>query len=461
MHAYRRILCCLAVYTLCIPTARSQELEIPISPSPVGSGARAAGMADAFVAIADDATAASWNPAGLVQLEQPEISIVGAYNALRENFHSSPQNPEFPSTHRDQSLTLNHVSFVYPLPFTLATRNIAISLSYQQKYDLSRNFQIDFIQQFPSGNGIDTTEQNIGFDQSGSLGTITPALAIELSRRLSIGVAVNVWRDSIVENEFEQTTRRTVVRTVSGGRPLTFERDTTERYKNVEGTNVVVGLLWNFRPRWNFGLRYDSGFTASTDYTRIVVDADAGTSVVPESRKISFPDTISAGISFRPNDRLTLSLDASYTDWNDFRVKEENGILFSLIDGSRSTDEGGITDFEATITFRFGFEYLFIPEHPREALPRLWSVRGGIFFDQEPASGRSTFDPDVPGSGNPDAFYGFAAGFGLQAFQRVNIDFAYQFRYGNDVNSDFIRGVPGFSEDVFQHRLLASTVIYF
>ena len=37
----------------------AQELELPISPTPVGSGARAAGMADAFVAIADDATAAS------------------------------------------------------------------------------------------------------------------------------------------------------------------------------------------------------------------------------------------------------------------------------------------------------------------------------------------------------------------------------------------------------------------
>src|SRR5262245_6015945 len=42
----------------------------------VGSGARAAGMADAFVAVSDDGTAASWNPAGLAQLRQPEFSLV-------------------------------------------------------------------------------------------------------------------------------------------------------------------------------------------------------------------------------------------------------------------------------------------------------------------------------------------------------------------------------------------------
>ena len=33
-------------------------------------------MSSAFIALADDATAASWNPAGLIQLEKPELSVV-------------------------------------------------------------------------------------------------------------------------------------------------------------------------------------------------------------------------------------------------------------------------------------------------------------------------------------------------------------------------------------------------
>src|SRR4029434_9968397 len=55
------------------------SLNFATSPSPVGSGARAAGKAFAFIAVADDATAASHNPGGLVQLERPEVSIVGSY----------------------------------------------------------------------------------------------------------------------------------------------------------------------------------------------------------------------------------------------------------------------------------------------------------------------------------------------------------------------------------------------
>ena len=58
-----------------MPLAGAQ-LEINSAPSPVGSGARALGMGGAFIAIADDATAASWNPGGLTQLERPELSLV-------------------------------------------------------------------------------------------------------------------------------------------------------------------------------------------------------------------------------------------------------------------------------------------------------------------------------------------------------------------------------------------------
>ncbi len=42
-------------------------------------GARSLGLAGAFVALADDATAAWANPAGLVQITRPEVSVEGRY----------------------------------------------------------------------------------------------------------------------------------------------------------------------------------------------------------------------------------------------------------------------------------------------------------------------------------------------------------------------------------------------
>src|SRR5688572_13884503 len=42
----------------------------------LGAGARAAAMGDAFCAVSNDVTAAYWNPAGLSQIETPELAVM-------------------------------------------------------------------------------------------------------------------------------------------------------------------------------------------------------------------------------------------------------------------------------------------------------------------------------------------------------------------------------------------------
>ena len=142
-------------------------------------------------------------------------------------------------------------------------------------------------------------------------------------------------------------------------------------------------------------------------------------------------------------------------------MERASGDRFSLIDGVDIDDPDTAADFDATYALRLGAEYVLIPQTTGTELNRLWSLRGGLFFDQEPASGRSIASGDLRGDGEADNFYGFSAGVGLLAFQRFNFDVAYQLRYGNNVNSDFIGGVRDFDEDFLQHRLLLSTVVYF
>jgi hypothetical protein len=54
-----------------------------------GAGARASGMGGAFVAIADDATAGYWNPAGLSQMELNEYQAALEYAFLPNNLSTS------------------------------------------------------------------------------------------------------------------------------------------------------------------------------------------------------------------------------------------------------------------------------------------------------------------------------------------------------------------------------------
>ncbi len=58
-------------------TAAGQESVLALEFSFSNPGARSLGLAGAFVALADDATAAFANPAGLIQLARPEVSIEG------------------------------------------------------------------------------------------------------------------------------------------------------------------------------------------------------------------------------------------------------------------------------------------------------------------------------------------------------------------------------------------------
>src|SRR5262245_27102203 len=93
----------------------------------VGSGARALGMAGAFLARADDATAATWNPAGLSYLRLPEVSAVGVRNTFeatlnegdvqRERDHLSSTAPDF-------------LALTYPVSFGNASG--AVQLSFQR-----------------------------------------------------------------------------------------------------------------------------------------------------------------------------------------------------------------------------------------------------------------------------------------------------------------------------------------
>ena len=96
------------------------------SPNPVGSGARAMGQGNAFIAIADDATSASWNPGGLSQLERPEFSFAYEYFSRDERINSDDQ-PQAKTRSVLNLNDLNYASFVVPYFYN---RNMVFSLNY-------------------------------------------------------------------------------------------------------------------------------------------------------------------------------------------------------------------------------------------------------------------------------------------------------------------------------------------
>ena len=288
-------------------------MEFSSSLNPVGSGARATGMGGAFIAVADDATAASWNPAGLVQLEKPEFSVVLS-GSSREQSYISETHPELNTANRMSTEGLNFASLVYPFlfcdPGKTSCRNAVFSLSFQRLYDTDKTVRT--VYNYPPPVPGDNLPLNIDFEQTGYLHALSPALALQVTPSLYAGAAMNIWNSALDKNGWEQTTRIFGSGTFGGG---PFSYDATESKKvEFEGFNMNFGFLWNVTSSFTVGGVYKTPFEASLKTTTQTTDNLAGTSTsLMKDQKLRMPQSYGIGSQYKFSQNMLIALDAYRT----------------------------------------------------------------------------------------------------------------------------------------------------
>jgi len=410
------------------------SFEIGSSPNPVGSGARATGMGGAFIAVADDATAASWNPAGLVQLERPEISAVGGFAHRGESINSAT-HPELDGDNGTSAFDLNYLSAAYP--FTIMDRNVAVSVNYQRLYDFNKDFSGRFNDAnstvFPPTSILIETTQN--FRQRGGLSAVSPAFAFQITPKLSLGATVNFWVDPFKDNGW--TAENSADSAVTFIAPPAI----TSSYRNVDknefsGANYNVGILYSPTASLTLGAVYKSGFTAGVKRTRDTFNTAATPVNVHQTDylRLTMPQSYGIGAAYRFSDNLTCALDVYRTEWSEF-IQDE--------DGTRTRPnilkDAATSKMDATVQVRAGGEYLFVRD--KYVIP----VRAGAFYDPEPSEN------------SPNTFYGFSAGSGV-TFNAVALDFSYTFRTGKTGEA---LGANLADSHITQHSVLVSAIVYF
>ena len=439
------LLICLALSLLAAPSQNAaagtlfQQVGIASSPNPVGSGARALGMGGAFIGIADDATAASWNPAGLIQLEKAEVTVVGEYVNRREEFSSS-RRPEINNTGEIDATNLNYLAATLPFHFF---RNMVVSVNYQRLYDFKREFnhQLNFAEA-----GLDLI-QNKQFTQDGSVGALGLAGAIEITPTFSLGATFNIWTDQLFWcNSWDETFTEKSTGTV-GGVPVFLDTYIKDEYSQFRGLNANIGLLWNVVPSLTVGVVFKTPFTASVQHNfefrqtqtlgAPVNTVTTNQQTITEGVDLDMPLSYGIGLAWRFSDELTIDADVYRTHWSDYILEDSRGNKFSPITGLPRNQ----SDVDDTTQIRIGAEYLFIFPNRQLVMP----LRAGVFYDPE------------PGQGGTKDFYGIALGSGL-AYKRLIFDVAYNFRWGNDVDTGNL--ITTSKANVRQHSFLASLIIH-
>ena len=477
----RRILYSLLFLALAISTGyaqTTQEAHVSGSPNPVGSGARALGMGGAFIGVADDATAASWNPGGLIQLETPEASIVLSAEKLIED-GTFTMNPGASGRHDISLYDVNYMSLAYP--FTWRNMNMIISLNYQTLYDFGKEREYNYIyndikklttnynDEISAYEEEISAPRNIVLETTGYLKTISPAFALQITPTLSVGFTFNYFTPSLGckwETEYNDYYSGTMTETAervseySISRSI-YSRDEFEFESSANPLDIFkgeasynIGFLWSVNQHITLGGVYKAPFTAEINYregygyewevVNIADPNDASYSSAPysimtsEKQEMEMPASYGIGLAYRFSDIFSMDLDVYRTDWQDFLLRQADGREISLITGEDISE----TDTGPTYQVRIGAEYLFIIKN-KYIVP----LRGGIFYDPEPTED------------DPEAFYGISIGSGITVGNFV-FDAAYQYRWGNGVRKVGLQNEEVF-QDVKQHTVYASFIYHF
>ncbi len=265
----------LVLSALFIGSLGAQDLNF------TGNGARAAGMGNAFTGVADDATAMSWNSAGLTQLYSMEASAVTRFGFGTIKFDGLDDAPDIDLKSRFQ---INFLSFA--MPFKIGSMTIVGGIAYRTLFD----FNNEIIYKYDSGNHTEKSE--------GAVGALTPAVGIKINDMISVGAALNIYTGSSKYSE-------------------TYENDPSRDYDGTEesysGTGIDIGIL--VKPTDKFSIGGNINLPNKLKY-----ETD------DHKDELSIPLFYSVGLGYRATDNLLIAVDYQSHDWSksdDFKDASE------------------------------------------------------------------------------------------------------------------------------------------
>jgi hypothetical protein len=431
-----------------------QNLVLRNSFNPLGAGARGLGMGGAFIAVADDGTAASFNPAGLAQLRRTEIAVVGFRHRLTSDL--TFVRPDTGPGTSSSSSTHGAPDFIgLAVPFEVGGKRLTVQLSYQRSVDLFGRGTAVTQDTFPlSELGLDPRElglpasfrfgtlvADIRPDQAGAFHTVVVSSGYQLTSRLSAGVAVDYWIGEWTSRG--EGTFRLLAATAGapGQPPRTFElfreRGTFVHEQSLRGLNLTSGLLLRY-PRLSLGAVLRLPFTGDYDLSQqetsqafqLGEPQESSSNDLDLRSRLRWPRSAGVGLAVRPVRGLTLAADYTRSHWS--RTSIEAVPEGALLTSAPQPDEDGNTPAPAfrdlnffdlqpasqtttldTSQWRAGAEYLV-------SLPKLVvPLRAGLFRDRSPVR--------QIGSDGGRLVRGWTVGTGLN-FSRVVLDVAFERR---------------------------------
>jgi len=428
LSGHTKLLIQLLIGLLLPVCAWAQQPIVPLQLSLSDPGARSMAFGGAFVALADDATAAFANPAGLTQLLRPEISVewrrrdfsipyakTGRVEGLPSGYGLDTTVDVKSANSNETTSGLAFLSFAYP------TGNWSFALYRHEYADLKFSGETQGL----FSGGTDCCQTRLYDQRSTSELDILShgfSTAYRVNDKLDLGLGVVYFDTTLESNVTQFTVDDDSLESIFGPNSYLPERSLLSQrsFSDDSDWTVTMGILWRPSERWSIGGVYRQGLE-----TGFAVELRAGEAVdygVPPGEiiaegslaSIEFPDIFGLGVAYRdPGGRLTVSF-----QWN--RVE------YSDIPHSIDIDDQTIDDANE---LHLGAEYVFLESTPIIAL------RLGTWLEPDHQM-RAIIDDPILRAMLPrgeDEVH-FTAGLGL-AMQNFQIDLAVDFADRQDTLS--------------------------
>ncbi|MCP3964337.1 MAG: hypothetical protein GY719_41445 [bacterium] len=383
----------LLVGLLLAASSAAQEEATAFELSFPNPGARSLGFGGAFVALADDATAAFANPAGLTQLLEPEVTL-----EIRGQGVSTPIG----SPAIDLSLGVSGQAF---LAFVYPWKKFSVAAFQNEFGNFSSNSR--FVFAFPEGGGFDVqTANDFQITNTGLSGSY------RVNERFSLGAGIFLW-----QGDFNAVT----VQTRSSPDPAVPDtlivRESSTNDDRDFGFNA--GFLWQFARRWRFGGVARQGpelALHSQERSGPIFPDFESLPLRTRSAPIRFPSVVGLGVAYKSKqEKLTLSF-----EWDFVRY---SNVLDSL-DGL--PDRAGF-DLDDGHEIHVGLEYVITASRPVIVL------RAGGWRDPDHRlryAGEDPVNRTIFRAGRDQTHFAFGLGF---AFKHLKLDLAFD--DGDSVNT--------------------------
>ena len=355
---------------LLMPTLANAQASVEVNAGIqfdfVNPGARSLGLGGAFTGLADDATSAFTNPAGLRFLTRPEISIEGRYRHYSTLFTHSGHAFGVPTgegidtqlglvdrTSKDAVFGASFISAVYP------KGDWAVAA---YRHELAR-FRTSIETE---GAFYNTGLNSIGraFPAAGDLELDVVAYGASASRRLheslSVGLSVALYNFRL-----ESETRRYGIVSYFF-EPAVRETANLVNSQTQTGDDTAVGfnagLSWDINRAVQLGIVYRQGPNFNLEIRNTLPD---GAVALDTEGQFNVPDVFGIGLAFRPAPSLRVAVDYNRVLYSS--LAEDFVVVFGGNSEQFSVDDAH--------ELHAGVEYALLN------LRRPVFLRGGLWYD--------------------------------------------------------------------------------